>query len=141
MQSTLVFPKAWLTYPRQYSLQHRPELPGFGDERPGSEAGYRQQVVVVLILGNGALRALQVRRHVWRRRRRRLHRQGCRPLRRRHPDSDAATQVEHRRRVDGEQRAQLCRRLIIHVLVDEIVAGDSHLLGRCRRDIDVDVGQ
>jgi len=130
----------WITHPRQYSLQHRPELPRFGDERPGSEAGYRQQVVVVLVLDDSAFRALQMRRYDWRRRRCRLHRQGCRPLRWRHPAGDA-TQIVHRRRMDGEQWAQLSRRLIIHILVDEIVAGDGHLLGRCRRDADVDVGQ
>lgn len=82
-----------------------------------------------------------MRRHDRGRRRRRLDREGSRSLRRRRPVGYAAAQVEHRRRMDGEQRAQLRRRLIIHVLVDDRAAAcDDHLLGRrCRRD-DADVG-
>lgn len=130
---------------------HRPELSRFRDERTSGETGYRQQVVVVVVIVDGALRALQVRRHDRRRCRRRLHRQRGRPLRRRRPGDGAAAQVKHRRRVDGEERAQLVSRLI-HVLVDDgsdSAAADDHLLRRrhCHAgraihaevDIDIDV--
>jgi len=133
---TISLPDTWFVHP-EYSLRHRPELPRFSDERPSSEAGYSQQIVVVLILEHGSFGTLQMRWHDWRWCSRCLHCQRRWSLRRWYPTSHAAAQVKHRSRMDGEQRAQLRRRLIIHILVDNRAAGDNHLLGCCCRDIRV----
>lgn len=110
----------------------RAQFARLGYERPGGEARYRQEIVVVLVLDRVG-RALQVRRHDRGRGGCRLDGQRGRPARRREDPVDAAVHLKHRGRVYREQRAQLIR--LVHVLVDDrgAAASDRELLRRGRR--------